>query len=106
MFVTLAVALAGGHGWGLVNWARTKLGDNPEKWDWQQAGIMFVCALAVWGFAVLTGHTVGEVGTVLQQPENAGFVTVLVIGADRFVNLVLMKAGKGPWAPEAPKPAP
>jgi len=98
--VTLAVALAGGHGWGIANWARTKLGPNPEEWDWRQAGVMFLCALGVWGFAVLTGHTVADVGDILARPENAGFVAVLVMGADFVVT-----AGIKWWTTGDPRPA-
>lgn len=118
VIVTLAIALAGGHGWGIVNWMRTNLGDNPEKWDWQQAGIMFVCALGVWGFAVFTGHTVQDVGVALAQPQNVMFVVALTAGADWVVNFALKVLKVGPWAPvppfegeakptaEAPKSAP
>lgn len=99
--MTLVVALAGGHGNGLIAWARGNLGSlDPERWDWKKAGVTLVCALLVWAFAVATGHTVEDVGGALLLDENGWAVMALVYVANNVV-----ATGIKWWTTGDPRPA-
>ena len=104
---TLAVALAGGHGWGIANWWKANINSGvmtpPQNWNWRKVEVMFLSALIVWGFAILTGHTVADVGLVLQQPQNAGFVVGLTWATD-FVISAAIKWLKARSAKKLPSP--
>ena len=107
MIATLAVALAGGHGWGLANWWKANINAGvmtpPQDWNWRKAEVMFVSALIVWGFAVFTGHTVSDVNAILTQPQNAGFVAGMTWAVD-FVLSAAIKWLKTRTTKNSPSP--
>jgi len=99
--VTLAVILAGGHGFGLLRFASTQWGPRPESWEWRKVARTAIVALVLWALALWSGHTVEDVAAQTDQAFGLGFLVVI---ADQVVNAAIKWWTTGDPRPTAPAP--